>query len=61
MANERIQIERLIDVLEDELNDCGPWGSGYSQALYDVRHQMRLRFGPAEAIAMRQEERTDGD
>lgn len=39
-------VRSLIDAIERELNDVGPWGNGYRQALADLRRQLDLRFGP---------------
>lgn len=48
--HEREQIESMIDGLEERLNDVGPLGRGYREALDDVREQMRLRFGPLTTV-----------
>jgi hypothetical protein len=39
------QTDSLMDALERDLNDVGPWGNGYRQAMADLREQLRLRFG----------------
>ena len=39
------QADSLMDALERDLNDVGPFGSGYRRALADLREQLRLRFG----------------
>ena len=39
------QTDTLIDALLDGLNDAGPFGTGYRQAMADLREQLRLRFG----------------
>ena len=42
---ERGQIESLMDELLREVNDEGPWGDGYRQAMDDLREQIEMRFG----------------
>jgi hypothetical protein len=39
------QTDNLMRVLENDLNDVGPWGSGYRRAMADLREQLALRFG----------------
>lgn len=40
------EVRSLITAVERDLNDSGPWGNGYRQALAEVRKQIDLRFGP---------------
>jgi hypothetical protein len=38
-------VRALIDCHDELLNDVGPWGAGYRQALTDLRDDLTKRFG----------------